>query len=249
MKRVLWNPWHGCHRCSPGCLHCYVYYFDELRGLDASEVKKVKTNFCLPLMKTRKGDYKIESGIEVATCFTSDFFLEEADVWREEVWQIIQKRLDVTFLICTKRIERFFECIPRDWGDGYPNVVIAVTCENQNMAMQRIPILLSIPAMYKRVFVSPILEYVNLTEFLKTGEIDEVSVGGESYSNARACDFTWVARIYEDCKKYRVKFDFHQTGSNFFFQGKHYSIPHYKEYSQAKKAMKYLREFQNDNRD
>ncbi|MCB7206753.1 DUF5131 family protein, partial [Dorea formicigenerans] len=20
-----WNPWHGCHKISAGCEHCYVY--------------------------------------------------------------------------------------------------------------------------------------------------------------------------------------------------------------------------------
>jgi len=24
----IWNPWHGCHKCSEGCLNCYFYYLD-----------------------------------------------------------------------------------------------------------------------------------------------------------------------------------------------------------------------------
>ena len=32
----IWNPWHGCVKCSEGCQHCYMYFLDrvwELTGL------------------------------------------------------------------------------------------------------------------------------------------------------------------------------------------------------------------------
>lgn len=247
MNNLLWSPWHGCHKCSPGCLNCYVYYLDSKRGKDASIITKSITNFNLPLKKTRNGEYKIPSGSEVATCFTSDFFLPEADSWRDDAWKIIRKRCDVTFLICTKRIERFNECIPSDWGEGYPNVIIAVTCENQRKANARIPILLNIKAYKKYIFASPILEEIDFSEFLKTGKIDLVSVGGESYANARLCDFNWVKKIYQDTLKYNVKFDFHQTGSNFKMGNKVYQIKHFEEYEQAQKGMEYLNKNRKNN--
>lgn len=236
----MWSPWHGCHKCSPGCLNCYVYYLDSIRDKDASVIAKSKTNFNLPLKKTRNGEYKIPSGVELATCFTSDFFLEEADIWRREAWEIIKMRRDVNFLICTKRIERFNKCIPDDWGNGYPNVIIAVTAENQMMVDKRIPILLDIKACKKYIFVSPILEDVTLDKYLASGQIDLVSVGGESYKNARVCDFSWVEHIKKSCDKYNVEFDFHQTGSNFFMNGKYYKINHQDERWQAKKGLEYL---------
>lgn len=239
--RAIWNPWHGCHKCSPGCKNCFVFYFDELREKNANIVVRSKTNFNLPLKKDRKGNYKIKSHTEVATCFTSDFFIEEADCYREEAWQIIKKREDVIFLICTKRIERFEYCLPSDWMDGYDNVIIAVTCENQQKAEERLPILLNIKAKRKYIFVAPILEEVDLNNYLQTGKIDLVSVGGESYKNARICNFDWVQKIYEDCVRNQVAFDFHQTGSNFIMNQKQYKINHHKEYSQAKKGMRYLK--------
>lgn len=242
---MQWNPWHGCHKCSPGCLNCYVYYLDSLRDKDASIVTKCKTNFELPLKKDRQGNFKIPSGSQVATCFTSDFFIEEADQWRNDVWDIIRKRRDVDFLICTKRIERFEVCVPNDWGEGYDNVIIAVTCENQNMANKRLPIFLGIKARRRDIFVSPILEDVELSPFLASGKIDLVSVGGESYENARECNFAWVRHIKETCDKYDVAFDFHQTGSNFVKDGRRYRIKHCDEYSQAKKGMAYLEKIKN----
>ncbi len=246
MPKNLWSPWHGCHKCSAGCKNCYVFFLDGLHQKDTNVVLRSKTNFNLPLKKSRDGSYKIESGSEVATCFTSDFFLEEADPWRAEAWEIIKKRPDVNFLICTKRAERIGLCLPSDWGDGYSNVILAVTCENQEMADKRMPIFLSVPAMRRYVLVAPILEYVDLSKFLEGGKIERVSVGGESYEGARECDFEWVKKIYFDCNKFNVKFDFHQTGSRFKMNGKIFNLKHKQEYSQAKKGFEYLKSLKKD---
>ena len=27
----IWNPWHGCKKCSEGCENCYMYFLDEQR--------------------------------------------------------------------------------------------------------------------------------------------------------------------------------------------------------------------------
>ncbi len=240
MKSVMWNPWHGCRKCSAGCLNCYVYYLDGKRDKDAGTITKSKTNFNLPLKKDRNGNFKIVGGLEIPTCFTSDFFIAEADDWRKEAWEIIKKRQDVNFLICTKRIERFESCIPDDWGEGYGNVAVAVSCENQQMADKRLPVFAKIKARRKHIFVAPILEYVDLKPYLGISRFDMVSVGGESYANARECNFEWVKQIKFDCDKFGVKFDFHQTGSNFVKDGKRYRLNHRDEYSQAKKGQQFL---------
>ena len=74
-----WNPWHGCHKISAGCLNCYVYRRDTSIGKDASVVSKTQ-DYDLPLKRDRKGNSKLRPGDgTVFTCMTSDFFLEEAD--------------------------------------------------------------------------------------------------------------------------------------------------------------------------
>lgn len=238
--KYQWNPWHGCHKCSPGCLNCYVYYLDSLRNKEANKITKNKTDFNLPLKKDKQGNYRIPAHIELATCFTSDFFLEEADEWRSDAWGIIKKRQDIKFLIPTKRIERFEECIPMDWGSGYDNVTIAVTCETQKKANERLSIFLKCKIKHREIFASPLLEDIDFSPFLKEGKIERISVGGESYDKARICNFSWVRHIKDTCDKYNVKFAFHQTGSNFYKDGKIYKINHHDEYSQAKKAMQLL---------
>ena len=113
----LWNPWHGCTKCSPGCQNCYVYRRDAEFGKDASIVKKT-ASFNLPVKKDRRGNYKLkpEDGT-VMTCFTSDFFHPDADAWRPEAWQMMKIRPDLQFYFVTKRPERFYEGLPEDWGD------------------------------------------------------------------------------------------------------------------------------------
>ena len=32
VKTSMWNPWHGCHKFSTGCQHCYVYRTDGKYG-------------------------------------------------------------------------------------------------------------------------------------------------------------------------------------------------------------------------
>ena len=46
----MWNPWHGCHKTSPGCANCYVYRRDESIGKDAAVVTKTG-DYDLPLRK------------------------------------------------------------------------------------------------------------------------------------------------------------------------------------------------------
>lgn len=238
--QITWSPWHGCHKCSPGCANCFVYAMDKRYGRDTSIVQKSKTGFDVPIKRTRGGGYKYPSGSTFKTCFTSDFFIEEGDEWRNEAWAMIRERQDCHFMIATKRIHRMKECLPADWGSGYDNLTISLSCENQKMADYRIPFALSIPIKHLYIFTSPILEYVDLRKYMSTGKIEKVCVGGESYAGARICDFTWVEQIYIDCLKFGMPFEFHQTGSNFIFEGKNYFIRPDKQYTSAYEANNYL---------
>lgn len=41
-----WNPWHGCHKISPGCMNCYVYRRDSKYEIDSSAVRKPPISTC-----------------------------------------------------------------------------------------------------------------------------------------------------------------------------------------------------------
>lgn len=229
-----WNPWHGCHKISAGCQNCYVYRIDAKYERDSSKVLKT-TDFNLPLKKKRDGNYKLPSGDTVYTCFTSDFFLEEADNWRIEAWQIIRLRSDLHFFIITKRIDRFNVNLPQDWGKGYNNVAICSTCETQDRANYRLPILLSLPIKHKGIICEPLLEQINLSRWL-SNTIEGVVVGGESGKDARICNHEWVYDLKNQCVEKNVPFHFKQTGARFIKGGRLYNIKRHDQYSQARKA-------------
>lgn len=219
-----WNPWHGCIKCSEGCQHCYVYYLDQMRGRSGAEIYQTKTGFKYPLSKDRNGRYKIQSGEMISVCMTSDFFLEEADKWRDEAWDMMHKRSDVIFLLLTKRPERIRKCLPENWGGGWDNIFLNVTCENQSRADERIPLLLELPFKHKGLHCAPLLGPITAAKYLDSGQIEQVACGGENYGGSRLCDFDWVRSLREECVSRNITFCFMETGTVFKKDGVKYRI-------------------------
>lgn len=229
----IWNPWHGCKKISEGCQNCYMYYLDNVRAnKDGSIFYKTNSVFEYPLKKDRNGNYKIKSGEQIRVCMTSDFFLEEADELRKEVWNIIKIRSDVKFFILTKRASRIKDNLPDDWNDGYDNVILNVTCENQKRADERIPILLDTPAKHKGIMVAPFIGKVSIEKYLSTGAIEQVIAGGENYDGSRVCKYEWVKSLSDECKKYNTTFCFMETGNKFEKDKKTYLVKSKKVQSQ-----------------
>ena len=220
----IWNPWHGCKKCSEGCQNCYMYYLDGLRQQDGSEIYRTKAGFRYPLARTRDGRLKVQSGEMLRVCMTSDFFLEEADQWRDEAWDIIAQRPDVKFFLLTKRPQRVASCLPHDWGDGWENVFFNVTCENQRRADERIPLLLSLPFKHKGIMCAPFIGPVSIEEYLPAGQIEQVLCDGENYGGARPCHYEWVVALRDECAEHNVTFVFCGTGRRFVKGGKTYCL-------------------------
>lgn len=230
----LWNPWHGCHKLSAGCVNCYVYRTDGKHGIDSSVVVKTKS-FGLPVRKKRDGSYKIGAGEMVYTCFSSDFFVEDADEWRGEAWEMIRSRPDLRFLMITKRIDRLQAVVPDDWGEGYDNVTICCTMENQERADYRLPIYQAAPVKHKIIVCEPLLSAVDLSPYLGAW-VEQVIVGGESGREARTCHYDWVLGIRRQCVEHGISFRFRQTGARLLKDGQLYRIRRQFQHSQARKA-------------
>lgn len=228
----IWNPWHGCVKCSEGCEHCYMYFLDQMRDQNGRNIYRTKGGFRYPLQRDRNRHYKIKSGETIRVCMTSDFFLAEADPWRAEAWEIMRERSDVIFYLLTKRPQRVAQCLPDDWGDGWENIFFNVTCENQRRTDERMPILLSLPFKHKGVTVAPMIGPVDLDSYLASGQIEEVRCGGENYDGCRPCRYEWVKSLSDQCKKYDITFCFYETGTLFCKGSRQYHIPDKKVQSQ-----------------
>lgn len=228
-----WSPWQGCQKASEGCKNCYIYSHDGKDGKNAGQVFKTKY-FDLPVVRKRNGEYKLHSNDVIYTCFYSDFFIEAADVWRMEVWAYIKERSDLNFLFLTKRIHRFLECIPPDWKDGYDNVVIGVSVENQEMADARCSLLKQYPIKHKGIICQPLIGPIDLKDYLEG--IEFVTVGGEQGTNGRSCDYQWILNLREQCIQHQVPFTFRQTGTYFIKDDVHYKIARKDQVKQARLA-------------
>lgn len=220
----IWNCFHGCKKYSEGCKNCYMFYLDNVHtkgAMDSSKVFLVKTQINYPLEKDRKGKYKIKSGDEIFVGLNTDFFLtvEEAETeeiidWRNKVWEIIKQRPDVKFYFLTKRAFNIKNCLPSDWNDGYDNVMISVTLENQDKVDERLKYLEDVPAKHKGIMCAPLLSDIEFEKYLKKGFIERVLIGGENYGpDVRPCDYKWVKHISDQCKKYNITCSFTETGT------------------------------------
>ena len=232
----IWNPWHGCIKKSEGCDHCYMYFLDKMRDQDGSNIYRTKAGFNYPIQKDRKGNYKIKSGEQIRVCMTSDFFLAEADEWRDEAWELMKIRSDVIFFLLTKRPERVAEHLPKDWCDGWDNIFFNVTAENQRRADERIPILLDLPFKHKGVMCAPFIGQVSIRKILETGQIEQVLCDGENYDGARPCHYEWVKLLRQECVDNNVTFVFCGTGRRFVKDGRLYKLEGNIQSQQAKKS-------------
>jgi protein gp37 len=219
-----------------------MYFLDRVRDKNGRDIYKTKGSFNYPLQKDKFGNYKVKSGEQIRVCMTSDFFLEEADEWRNEAWDIMSRRKDVVFFLLTKRPERVLKCLPKNWGDGWENIFFNVTCENQRRADERIPIMFKLPFKHKGIMCAPLIGEVSIEKYLSDGQIEQVLCGGENYDGARVCNFDWVKKLRGECEAHNVTFCFIETGTNFLKDGKIYRMP--KKQVQSQMAYKSRMSFQ-----
>lgn len=229
-----WDPWRGCHKHSEGCTHCYIHKGDAKRGVDTDLIVKTP-NFIAPVRRKKDGEYRMKPDQLVYLCFSTDFLLEDADAWRPECWAMIRERSDLRFLFLTKRIERFMDCIPSDWGDdGYDNVIVGCTVENQRAVDERLSVFATLPIKHKNIICQPLIGRVDISPYLAGVEL--VVVGGESDQNARPLNYDWVLDIRQQCIDQNVHFEFRQCGTYFIKDGKGYKLQVRELCSQARKA-------------
>ena len=213
-----WNPLWGCRKVSAGCKFCYAERIIKGRmGHDFGAIRRTQPktwNHPFALHKNLTGQEPFTERL-VFTCSMSDFFILEGDEHRADMWRVIRQTPNLIYQILTKRPERIMECLPPDWGpNGYDNVWLGTSVEDQEAADLRIPILCSIPAKIRFLSVEPLIGPVNLSKHLSyvggaetlkfKRTVDWVIVGGESGNDSgkwkfRPCDIAWIKNIIWSC--------------------------------------------------
>jgi protein gp37 len=190
--------------------------------------------------KTFKMPIHLSEPSLIFTCSWSDWFIVEADDWRNEAWQIIKETPQHFYQIFTKRAERINECLPEDWGAGYENVMIVATAENQAMAEKRGAELAFARGSYFGLSLEPLLSEICLSkikvsvpsDYDQKGNgiewidnvpllslMDWLVIGGESgndngFYRYRPCELDWIEHLVEEGTDASVATFVKQTGTH-----------------------------------
>lgn len=211
---ATWNPFIGCEKVSAGCKFCYAERLIEGRFKrqfrDVQPTKNPTFYFPLKYAKRFDGTEPFTDRL-VFTCSLSDFFIAQADVVRWQLWQIIRQTPNLIYQILTKRPERILGNLPPDWGDGYPNVWLGTSAENQETFDERVPILNKVPAKVRFVSIEPILDAVKITS-----PIDWAIVGGESGGpkKYRPAKLSWIYNLVIECNEKGIPIFVKQLGTD-----------------------------------
>jgi len=220
-----WNPIAGCTKVSPACDNCYALAMSwRIQNNPKHPARydgvceKVDSEVCWTGRINVDGSAIDEARLWrkrriVFVCSMSDLFHPGvADEVIEDIFYHMTTFIRHTFLVLTKRPERMARLVPDLWeglafDDLYtpaPNIWLGVTAENQEMADERIPTLLRIPAAGHFVSLEPMLSSIDLTPYLPCP-----TCGGGGEMGPGSGDAAWYpGRPCRDCDGDEPALDF-----------------------------------------
>ena len=166
----------------------------------------------------------------VFVCSWGDFWHEEADPWREEAFAVMRQTPHLIYQITTKRLNRAGRNLPPDWiteehPNGYPNVWIGVSIEEQAQLLTRLRLLDELPAVLKFVSFEPLLTAINLGAYTHPSPgvtrplpFSWSIIGGESGHAtgsfiARPAELDWIVSLAAESARLGATVHVKQMGS------------------------------------
>jgi protein gp37 len=251
-----WNPLAGCTRVSPGCDNCYAAKMSlRLEGMAKAAEKAGKNpggsaKYIGVATRNKQGTAVFNGTINldhealtqplrwtkpvrIFVNSMSDLFHKDVPFsFVEQVFAVMDKAPHHTYQVLTKRPERAVEFYRQYYPQGTgEHIWMGTSVENQEVADERIPHLLKIPAAVRFLSCEPLLGPVDLTKLCVdewyhdclsgvgvlggTGTdrvVHWVIVGGESGPNARPMHPDWARSIRDQCQATGVAFHFKQWG-------------------------------------
>lgn len=207
------NPWVGCTKVSPACDHCYAERDNKRRkwvaGWGAGVPRRRTKTWNDPIKWNRQAEI---SGARprVFCASLADVFDNEVDPnWRDDLFRLIRQTPNLRWLLLTKRIGNARKMLPADWGNGYPNVALGSTLENQEVWDRDIDKLMSTPARLHFVSVEPMLGRIDIGDDYIP---DWIITGGESGPGFRPLDMDAVRFMRDQCARLGIPFHHKQNG-------------------------------------
>lgn len=263
MRGPTWNPTTGCTKISSGCQSCYaekaVRRLVGRYGYPTDDPFRVVLH---PERLTKPLRWRKQRWVFVNKM--GDLFHPDVpDEFLDKVFAVMALTPRITYLILTRRPNRMRTYLLEHAADGQliwttaqrfnssksrpqentawplPNVWLGVAAEDQDIANERIPVLLQTPATVRFVAIEPMLGPVDLTRIQfnkrtvmnvlegvgisKTSwaqtipnayceRLDWVIVGGEIGPNARPIHPDWVRSLRDQAQAAKVPFFFKGWG-------------------------------------
>lgn len=229
------SPWTGCTKVSPACDNCYAEVWAKRSGHvewgpHGSRRRTKPGTWAGPLKWNAEA---LDRGVRyrVFCASLADVFDNHKSIlpeWRDDLWDLIARTPHLDWLLLTKRPQNIEKMLPDGygapaWGNGWPNVWLGTTVENQTEADRRIPHLLSVPAKVHFLSCEPLLGPVRIDSIpggksdgtalhplSGTPRIGWVIAGGESGPHYRPSDLDWYRSLRDQCAAAGVPFLFKQ---------------------------------------
>lgn len=243
-----WNIVVGCSKVSAGCKNCYA--IPHAYRLMHNPNKKTSEAYAGTAKTTSDGlnwTGKVNLredllGVPLKTKKPTRYFVNSmSDLFHDEVpfnflykvFEYMYLATQHTFQILTKRPARMLEMVNEvyfhlkrnyreDIKTPIKNVWLGVSCENQEVADERIPLLLDTRTAVRFVSCEPLLGELDLTSYLYSRaeipnanhmyrKLDWCIAGAESGHGKRPMNIEWARSLKNQCVAANVPFFFKQA--------------------------------------
>lgn len=210
------NPWVGCTKISRACDFCYAEAWSKRAGepeLWQGERRRTSaTNWRQPYKWNNAAPLSGERQ-RVFCASLADVFDNQAEPqWRADLWAMIRETPNLDWLLLTKRPQNIHKMLPADWGDGWSNVWLGTTAEDDAEYVKRWHWLARVPAAVRFISYEPALGPLMSLHLADLPIPDWLIFGGESGPRARPMELGWARDIRDICAENGVAFFFKQMG-------------------------------------
>lgn len=203
---LTWN----CNKVSPGCKHCYAQTHSEKYPQNSAGGQFTGA----PLLReTAFEELRLtKAGTVLFVNTHSDTFHESVSLgWIKRMFQVMNQRSDLIFLLLTKRPEMALQHAPfLTWTD---NIWLGTSIETQEYYAPRLDALLEVPVKYRFISFEPLLGEIKPDARLR--HVNWIITGGESGEYRRPFGKQWAWDIQDFAARNLIPF-YHKQGSSLF---------------------------------
>lgn len=219
---ATFNPFWGCEKVSPGCLHCYAEAFDKRMHPDNTHWGKNAPHRFFGDKHWDEVEYWNNKArmqgktIKVFSGSMCDVFQdsEELRPSRQKLFTLIEDTEYLTWLVLTKRPENLPSMLPYDWqaGDAPDNIWLGVTVEDQEHTWRLLEVEPYL-GIFSGIFVSvePMLgpiafdpDWWHIPSW--------IIIGGESGVGCRDMKIDWAYDLMREAQSHKVPVFIKQLG-------------------------------------